>query len=214
MFLFSKALIIAPHTDDGELGCGATIAKLIESNVDVYYLAFSAAEESVPQGLPKDTLRKEVKKATEILGIKDENVLIYHYQVRKLSYYRQDILEDLIRVRNTINPDVVFIPTLDDLHQDHSTVAQEGLRAFKKVTLLGYELPWNNISFETNLFIKLEERHLNKKIKALKCYESQKHRDYLNEDYLRSLAKVRGVQIGVDFAETFEVIRWVINDKD
>ncbi len=144
---YGKILILAPHTDDGEIGCGATIAKLVENGNNVYYLAFSTAEESVPKGFPKDTLRREVRNATNILGIKDENLFIYNYKVRRLSYHRQEILDDLIKVREKIKPNVVFIPTLHDLHQDHATVAQEGLRAFKQVTLLGYELPWNNIYF-------------------------------------------------------------------
>ena len=43
-FSNKRILILAPHTDDGELGCGATISKLIETSNDVYYVAFSACE--------------------------------------------------------------------------------------------------------------------------------------------------------------------------
>ena len=62
-------LVLAPHTDDGELGAGGTINKLIENGANVYYAAFSTAEESVPDGWPKDILKTEVKKATQKLGI-------------------------------------------------------------------------------------------------------------------------------------------------
>lgn len=105
---------------------------------------------------------------------------------------------------------MVFIPSPNDLHQDHQTVAMEGMRAFKQVSILGYELPWNNIKFNTQAFIKLEDRHIIRKIEALKAYKSQSFRDYLTEDFIWSLAKTRGVQIGSKYAETFEVIRWVI----
>ena len=207
----SKVLVLAPHTDDGELGVGGTIAKLIEQKIDVYYAAFSTAEESVPAGLPKDVLKTEVSAATKKLGIKPENLLIYNYQVRRLNYARQEILENLVQLRNTINPDVVFMPSLKDIHQDHTTVALEGLRAFKNKILFGYELIWNNVNFDTQCFITLEEKHVEKKIASLKEYRSQQHRDYMSEDFIRSMARARGVQVGTQYAEAFEIVRLVIS---
>ena len=102
------------------------------------------------------------------------------------------------------------MPNLNDIHQDHSTIANEGLRAFKNSTILGYELIWNNLKFDTTSFIELEEIHIKNKIKALKKYKSQAKKDYFNDEFIISLAKVRGVQFGVKFAEAFEVIRWKI----
>ena len=84
-----NVLILAPHTDDGELGCGGMIAKMIEKGASVYYAAFSTAAESVPEGFPKDILKTEVKNATAKLGIPPENLFIYDYQVRRLNYSRQ-----------------------------------------------------------------------------------------------------------------------------
>jgi N-acetylglucosamine malate deacetylase 1 len=206
----SSVLILAPHTDDGELGVGGTIARLIEQGLDVYYAAFSTARASVPTGLPADILKTEVRNATRTLGIKEENLLVYDYEVRKLNYARQEILENLIQLRTRIQPDLVFIPSLHDIHQDHSTIAAEGLRAFKNKIILGYELIWNNISFDTHCFVKLEKRHIQKKVDSLKEYASQSQRDYMSEEFLFSLARTRGVQVGVSFAEAFEVIRWII----
>ena len=207
---FKKVFVLAPHTDDGELGAGGTISKLIEQGADVYYFAFSTAEESVPKGHPKDILRTEVVNATKKLGIKKENVIIYNYTVRKLNYARQEILEDLIKYKKMITPDLVLMPSPHDVHQDHSTIAQEGLRAFKTCTILGYELIWNNLTFNTTSFIKLEEKHVQCKCNALKEYKSQEGRAYMSEDFIYSLAKTRGVQIGTKYAESFEVIRWII----
>jgi len=205
------ALVLAPHTDDGELGAGGTIARLIEEGVKVYYAAFSTAEASVPAGLPKDILKTEVKAATKKLGISEEQLIIYQYEVRKLNYARQQILENLIELRKTINPDLVFLPSLNDIHQDHLTIAQEGLRAFKTKIILGYELIWNNISFNTQCFVKLEERHVALKAEALKEYGSQKGRDYMAPDFIYSLARTRGVQAGMSYAEAFEIIRFIIS---
>ena len=94
-------------------------------------------------------------------------------------------------------------------HQDHITVMKETLRAFKMCTILGYEQPWNNITFNTLSFVPLKEKHIKTKIEALKSYQTQKHRKYLNEDFIRGLAHTRGTQIEEEYAEAFEVIRWV-----
>lgn len=207
---FKTVYVLAPHTDDGELGAGGTISKLIENGANVYYFAFSTAEASVPDGFPKDILKTEVINATAKLGIPSQNVVIYNYEVRKLNYVRQEILEDLIKHRRELKPDLVLMPSIKDIHQDHSTIAQEGLRAFKNTTILGYELIWNNLTFDTTSFVKLDVKHIQSKCDALKEYKSQGLRDYMGEEFVFSLAKTRGVQIGVDYAESFEVVRWVM----
>ena len=200
-------LVLAPHTDDGELGLGGTISKFIEEGKNVIYVAFSTADQSVPKGYPKNILSIEVKAATQKLGIKPENLLIYHYEVRKLNYVRQEILEELVRIKKSCHFDLVFMPSLHDIHQDHTTIAQEGLRAFKNITILGYELIWNNLSFDTQCFVRLTEEDIKAKIMALKEYHSQGKRDYLSDEFIYSLAKARGVQVGSEYAEAFEVVR-------
>ena len=204
---YNNILVLAPHTDDGELGAGATINYLIENGKNVVYAAFSTAEQSVPEGFPKDVLKTEVRNATNKLGVRPENLLIYNYEVRKLSYVRQEVLEELVRIKKQTQFDMVFIPCVHDIHQDHSTIAQEGIRAFKNTTLLGYELIWNNLTFNTQCFVKLEQRHIDAKIGALKEYKSQGIRNYLSPDFIISLARTRGVQIGCEYAEAFEVVR-------
>lgn len=207
---FKSVLVLAPHTDDGEFGCGGTIAKLVEYGVDVFYTAFSICEKSLPEGLPEDTLKKELLVATGVLGIKKENVITLNYPVRDFPKYRQDILDDMIRLSKDVKPHLVIMPSINDIHQDHHTVASEAMRAFKKVSLLGYELPWNNFSFRNQVFSSLEERHIEKKIESTKCYKSQYGRDYLNPDYVKGVMRAHGVQIGVKYAEVFETDRWIM----
>ena len=205
-----KILILAPHTDDGELGCGGTIAKFLEEGNEVFYVAFSTCEISVPKDLPKDILEKEVKKATKKLGIKNNNLIIKKFPVRNFQKHRQDILDELIKIKKKISPEMVFIPSSYDIHQDHQVIHQEAKRAFKFATILGYEFMWNNYEFKTGNFIILKKRHIMKKIEAIKKYKSQGKRFYNSEESLIGLARYRGLQIGEDFAEAFEVIRWVL----
>ena len=205
-----RVLILAPHTDDGEFGCGATIARFLEAGADVFYAAFSICEQSVPKGFAQDELQTELKAAMQVLGIPYENTFVYRYEVRRFHEYRQEILQGMIDARDQIKPDIVFMPCLQDCHQDHQVVAQEGLRAYKQATIFSYEMPWNNLMLETSSFMVLEERHLRKKIEALACYRTQASRPYADEEFIRSLARVRGVQVGVRYAESFELVRLVM----
>ncbi|MCX6250376.1 MAG: PIG-L family deacetylase [Bacteroidetes bacterium] len=205
-----KILVLAPHTDDGELGCGGSMHKFINQGDDVYYAVFSLAEESVPDGWPKDILRKEVSHATQTIGIPPDNLLIFKYPVRKFSQFRQEILEDMVRLNQNLKPDVVYMPSQFDLHQDHTVIANEGLRAFRNCTIIGYELPWNNIQFEHNLFVILSKKEIDKKMEALRCYQSQTGKIYFKEEFIKGLATSRGVQVSSEFAEAFKVIRWII----
>ena len=207
---FQNILVLAPHTDDGEFGCGGTMARLIESDVKVTYAAFSTAAKSVPEGFPTDVLKHEVRAATGVLGIDAADLKVYDFEVRTFPTVRQDILEEMIVLQRELDPDCVLMPALIDLHQDHKTVAEEGLRAFKRTTVLAYEIPWNNLNFSQQAYVRLDERHIEKKVEALQCYASQGHRNYLNEDYIRNVALTRGINIGCDFAEVFEVYRWIM----
>ncbi len=204
-----RALVLAPHTDDGEFGCGGTIARLLEDKGDVYYVAFSSTDLSMRADLPPDTLCQEARNAMQVFGLPSDHLILLDFPVREFPLHRQEILDEMIRLKRELQPNVVFLPSRHDTHQDHQTVSLEGFRAYKEMSMLGYEVPWNNLSFPTNLFVLLEEKHLRKKIEALDCYNSQKDRPYANERFIRSLAVTRGTQIAACYAEVFETIRWV-----
>ncbi len=210
MFNPTRILVLSPHTDDGELGCGGTVAKFSTAAKEVFYAAFCLCSKTLPNTLPSNTLELECKKATSILGISSSRLILFNYEVRELPQSRQKILEELLKLNKDIKPEMVLLPAASDIHQDHQVIHQEGMRAFKNTTFAGYELPWNNYSIHTNFFVQLSDDHLNKKIESLKAYESQSHKNYMNEDFIRSLAKVRGIQANCHYAEAFEVYRWMI----
>lgn len=207
MFHTNRIFVLAPHTDDGELGCGGTIAKYIAEGKEVFYVAFSTCSQALPKDLPSDTLAKECKTATQKLGIKESNLILFDFEVRQLLFKRQEVLDALLQLYQQYQPQTVFVPAQHDVHQDHQVIYAEGMRAFKNCNVLGYELPWNNFQFQPNYFEKLSEEQLTSKIEALKEYQSQKHRKYMGEEFIRSLAVVRGIQCNTAFAEAFEVYR-------
>lgn len=207
---FNRVLVLGAHPDDGELGCGATMAKYCEEKKEVFYAMFSLCEDSIPEGFPKDTLKTEAIAASKIIGVKESNLIFMKYPVRRLPQYRQEILEDMVKLRNELKPDLVIMPSNQDLHQDHQTIAEEGWRAFKTCSIIGYELIRNNLTFTTHLFSVVKEDHVNKKIAAVKSYSSQLFRSYFQESFIRSLAETRGQQIDSTLAEAFEVKRIII----
>ena len=206
-----KVLVLSPHADDGDLGAGGTIARFIEEGLDIHLVVFSICGRSLPDGLPGDTLRKECLCSTATLGLSPDQVILLDYEVRTFPTWRQEILENMIEFRDRIRPDLVLIPSSSDMHQDHNTVHWEALRAFKKVaSIWGYEHPWNNITFSTDIFIRLEEKHLVRKMEALRCYESQSFKSYFDEEYVRSLAYTRGSQVDWPYAEAYELVRLLV----
>lgn len=202
-----RVLVLAPHTDDGEFACGGTIARFVEERKDCFYVAFSSCDDSLPNGSKTGLLFDEMAEATEVLGIRDSNRITFDYKVRHFPQFRQDILEDMVRLYSEIKPDLVLLPSRYDTHQDHGVIANEGFRAYKRCSILGYELPWNNLSFVSSGFVEVGLDHLRKKVEALKCYRSQSSRDYASEEYIKALARTRGVQFGVRYAEAYEVVR-------
>jgi len=193
-----NVFVLAPHADDTEFGCGGLIARLSENGANIYSLVFSAVEER----------KEEMLKASTILGIK--KCYLFNLPMRNLDKHRQKILDRLIEMKNRFKPDLVLQPSLIDIHQDHQVVAKEGVRAFKGTNLWAYEVLPNNFTFDFQLFVALSEGQVEKKIKAIKCYQSQNHRKYLDEGFIRGLARVRGVQVNIEYAEAFSIIRQIL----
>ena len=179
-----KILILSPHTDDAELGAGGTIYKYLCEGKQIFWIVFSTAEESLPKHMPKDTLEKEFINVTKKLKLSSDKFQINKFHVRKLHEKRQEILELLVEARNEFKPDLVIGPSLNDFHQDHIVIATEMVRAFKSsASILSYELPWNNVTFNTQYFEKLTKEQIESKIEILQCYQSQviKNRNYFNK---------------------------------
>jgi len=204
---FRTVLALSAHTDDIEFGCGAALHRLLSQGSLVYSAVFSICEESVPEGLPRDILLTEMYRSARVLGILEENIRIHRYPVRVFPHHRQEILEDLVRLGRELTPDLVFVPSQEDVHQDHQVVCQEAIRAFRSQTVLGYELPWNNIGFTASALLEVGPEDIETKADAIACYESQGFRPYSRREYFLAHARLRGLQNRTELAEAFEVVR-------
>lgn len=205
-----KVLVLSPHTDDSELSAGGTISRLQREGHDVYYTVFSTCDASLPDE-KEGMLEREFEAVMD--QVEPTEYFILDYVVRRFSERRQDILDDIISIRDAVEPDLVIGPSRNDFHQDHQTIADEMIRAFKSgPSIIAYEQPWNYVSFPAELYAPITEDDLSSKLEQLSAYDSQleKGRPYFEEEFIRGLARVRGLQGNARYAEAFEVVRWVL----
>lgn len=199
-----RVLVLSPHPDDAEIGAGASIARMTASGVHVHIERFSRCIESLGAEV-SETLIHEAAEADKVLGTTSTQ---HNYPVR--SFERQAVLDHLIGLREKFNPDLVMVPARGDRHQDHEVVRSEALRAFRKCTLLGYELLWSNPDFAPTWFTELDADNVAAKVKAVACYRTQAERGYTSEAVTRSLLTMRGAQCGQPWAEAFDAMRVVV----
>ncbi len=200
-----KVLALGAHPDDIELGCGGSLVKLNESGCQLHAAIFSRCSDETPD---EPTLRaREFELAAREVGVK--RPLLFDFPNRELPEHRHDMMHEMEKLQAMVEPDLVFIPFLEDPHQDHETVARAAARTFRRrETILQYEIiRYGSHSFTPSLFIDISAT-LDRKIAALSHYRSQfKRRAYFDEESFRSLARTRGAQSGYDYAEGFVVYK-------
>lgn len=197
-------IAIAPHIDDVELGAGATIHHLSKKNT-VYYVGLS-----LPPLVSREVFMPEFQQSTKRLGIDPRRITLRDYNPRNLFDSRSEILQLFYDLNKQLKPQIVFLPNSKDIHQSHEVVYAEGRRAFKYGTILGYELPWNSMEFPMDVFVTVTKEDVDAKIAAINAYKTQTHRMFFSNDIVGDLARVRGKQIGHEYAECFELIRLIL----
>ena len=191
-------LSISPHADDSEFGAGATLRKLVENDNVVCIMIFNDDPELVKEGI----------RAAKVIGATTK---IIPMQGRIYGSTRQKILDHLIIYRTFYSPDIVFVPSRTDIHQDHQVITNEAIRAFRESTILGYNEPWNQNNVITNYFVEINEGDFYKKMDALEEYKSRKHKPYFSWEYQKSIVRCNGIKIKVEYAEAFEAIQIIGN---
>jgi len=200
-----RALVVTAHPDD-EMGAAGFVHRLSKAGYELHIVAMSDCSD-----LNGPSLIEEWVEACTAIGIPESNMEFEPFRNRNLPEVRQSILGVLEDQYAGQYWDFVLCPTTTDVHQDHGTVAQEVRRLFKRATVLGYELPVNSFqNTALSMYARLEDDDMAAKIAHSDAFVSQSLKPYMSHDYIEGLARVRGVQCGVRYAEAFEVIRWVL----
>jgi N-acetylglucosamine malate deacetylase 1 len=203
-FYGQRVLFLGAHPDDIELGCGALIHHIAPmSNVRCVTLS-----DNQKNPLLKNVVEEHYKAMTA-LGVTKDKVVLGQFTTRIFQDARQEILEFFLKLRDDFKPDIIFVHSKQDVHQDHNTMTDESIRAFRGITLLGFDVVRSSYGFFPNFLVEVSEEDVNAKIEALSQYETYRDKYYFNNELTRSIMVRHGALAEVPFAEGFDILRIV-----
>ncbi|MBL8089050.1 MAG: PIG-L family deacetylase [Anaerolineales bacterium] len=203
-FSGKKVLFLGAHPDDIEIGCGALIHHIAQKTE---ILCVTLSDNQKNPDLQK--VKGEHLQSMNVLGVPEEKILFGPFSTRTFPNARQEILEYFLKLRKDFKPDLIFTHSKQDVHQDHNTMTDEALRAFRGITVLGFDVVRSSYGFFPHFLVEVSEEDVNKKIEALSKYETYKDRYYFNSELTRSIMVRHGALAEVKFAEGFDILRIV-----
>ncbi len=203
-FFGETVCFIGAHPDDIELGCGALIADIADQT-NVVCVTLSDNQEN-PE---LQNLVEEHRNSMDILGVTPENAILHDFTTRRFQAARQEILEVMLDLKKKYHPEVVFVHTAQDIHQDHKTITEEALRAFRGTTLLGFDVLRSSYGFFPDFLVEVSEEGVKTKIQALKAYKTYVDKYYFDENIIHATAIRHGALAERPFAEGFDILRIV-----
>lgn len=201
-FFGRKVCFIGAHPDDIELGCGALIAHIAAKSE----LLCVTLSDNQKNPMLKNVVEEQLG-SMSILGVKRENVITGTFETRRFPHYRQEILEYLIELNREHHPEIVFVHTRSDIHQDHAAATDEALRAFRGRTVLGYDVIRSSYGFFPSFLVEVNEGDVQKKIDALAKYKTYQDKYYFSPDVTRATLIRHGAMAERPFAEGFDILR-------
>jgi len=203
-FSGKRILFLGAHPDDIELGCGALLHHIV-SKTDVLCVTLSDNLKNPNLKNVKD----EHYESMAVLGVPKEKIVLGPFITRVFPDARQEILEYFLKLRREFNPDLIFTHSRQDVHQDHNTMTDEALRAFRGITVLGFDVVRSSYGFFPHFLVEVTEEDVDKKIEALGKYETYRDRYYFNSELTRSIMVRHGALAERPFAEGFDILRIV-----
>nr|WP_239586955.1 PIG-L deacetylase family protein [Bacillus ectoiniformans] len=211
-------MVIAAHPDDELLGSAGTLKRLVDqgSRVVSIITANGRKEES-------HHIQKLARKANQVIGIK-EVIFLEHPNLELEMIPLHVLTKEIENLINVYKPSKIFTHHYGDVNRDHQITFQAVLTAARPlpnkqpIELLTFEtlsssewnIQTNDKSFKPNFFVDITSV-IDQKIESLKHYDVEM-RDFPHPrsyDGIRHLAHVRGMTVGVHYAEAFELIRSV-----
>ena len=203
-FFGKRVLFLGAHPDDIELGCGALLHHIVKQT-DVLCVTLSDNQKNPDL----QNVKGEHVASMAVLGVPGEKIVFGLFTTRVFPDSRQEILEYFLSLRRDFNPDLIFVHSKQDVHQDHLTMTDESLRAFRGITVLGFDVVRSSYGFFPHFLVEVTEEDVEKKIEALACYETYRDRYYFNRELTRSIMIRHGALAECPFAEGFDIIRIV-----
>lgn len=198
-----NVLFLGAHPDDVEAGCLCTLLNHQKAKDGVHYILMSDGDKAKRS----ETRAEEYKKVLEKLpGIVHKNLHLPDTRLHDTEN-REMIRRALEKKRDSCDIDIIYSHWINDIHQDHKTVAEECIRIFRYKTILQYEIVHSCPRFEPNCYIEINETEKDKKMFILNLFNSQKSSCYFNAKNFESTIRFRGEQAGFKYAEAFIIWR-------
>jgi N-acetylglucosamine malate deacetylase 1 len=203
-FFGKRVLFLGAHPDDIEIGCGALLHHLVQQTG---FLCVTLSDNQKNPDLKK--IKDEHFRSMKVLGVPEEKIVFGPFITRVFPDARQEILEFFLKLRKEFQPDLIFTHSKQDVHQDHNTMSDEALRAFRGITVLGFDVVRSSHGFFPHFLVEVTEEDVNIKIKALAEYETYRDKYYFNAELTRSIMVRHGALAERPFAEGFDILRIV-----
>ncbi|MDY0116720.1 MAG: PIG-L deacetylase family protein [Sulfurimonadaceae bacterium] len=204
-------LAIGAHFDDIELGCGGALAKHVANGDNVYAYVATKSGFTNHQNIEirsEQVASQEGESAMNILGVK---LIKGHFEALNIEFTDELNLE-ILKIVEGENIDTVYSHWMGDIHHDHQAVARASLHSCRHVPRqLMYRSNWyhSNLEFNGNFYVDISDFWEIKK-KAISAHESEMERTgYKWIEFFHNEAKNAGQRIEVQYAEVFEVIKWL-----
>jgi len=202
LFYGKRIFFLGAHPDDIELGCGALIAH-IAKKADIRCVTLSDNQKNPAL----KNLVDEHYRSMNLLGVPQEKIILGSFETRRFPQSRQEILEYLFDLNHKFEPEIVFVHTRADLHQDHATVTEEALRAFRGTSIFGYDVIRSSYGFFPSFLVEVDERDVELKIKALAEYDTYANKYYFKPEVTRATLIRHGAIAERNYAEAFDILR-------
>jgi N-acetylglucosamine malate deacetylase 1 len=199
-----RVLFLGAHPDDIELGCGALLHH-VAKHTNVLCVTLSDNQKNPDL----KNVKEEHYESMAVLGVPKEKIVLGPFATRVFPEARQEILEYFLKLRRDFAPDLIFVHSRQDVHQDHLTMTDEALRAFRGITVLGFDVVRSSYGFFPHFLVEVTEEDVDKKIEALSKYETYRDRYYFNHELTRSIMVRHGALAERPFAEGFDIVRIV-----
>ena len=201
-----RILCIGAHSDDIEIGAGGTIMRLLASHPNAEVCWVVCASTTVRQLEAEASVRAfctDAGNVTTAIASLPENVLPQHVI---------EVREFLDLHARPFQPDIVFCPHRDDLHQDHRLLAEMALQLFRDHPILEYEIAKYDGDLHTpNVYVEIDDVLAVRKVDLLfEHFPTQQSRTWFDREAFFGLMRLRGIECNARYAEGFHVHKLVI----
>jgi len=196
-----RVLCLGAHSDDIEIGCGATVLQMVEhsKSIEFYWLVLCS----------NPTRAEEAKRSANVFleGVRNKTITVKSFRDGFLPYLGPPVKECFEELKKVFTPDVIFTHCRHDLHQDHRLVCELTWNTFRDHLILEYEIPKYDADLRSpNFFVPLSEIHARKKVKTLvRYFKTQHNKHWFSEELFYGLMRLRATEAAFSsrYAEAF-----------